>query len=843
MRLTLRALLAYRNDAGLRSRQKKEIRDRIKKSDNAATLLRHLKVITSDPGVAPIESDNFTGSANPNKIAQYLDSSMPDELVEQFEKDCLASPSLLAEVTNCHAILARVYRNETVPVPPDIRQRIYSLSPVREDLESMEENEEINEAREVRVPTVKPEFAAQETNGTNGTNGSSRTTMTGGRKNSAGEPGRAKKPAKDGSELPGQTVSLPVALIGGVILLAVGLAIGWAIASGKFSNEPDSVVRAETPNDKNDLTPDKSGKKPNGAESKKTEPEKSADKKSDDKSSGKSETGAGKGVAKADSTKKDKSKSTPPNKTDGGKKSDNKGSGSKKKDAKKNPANDKGKKSDGKDKKSEGKGKDGAKKGANDKGAKPVVPNLPVLARISAENQVAIRKNVDQGRHFIFGAEMGITPNQTILTIHGTQTVFETNLKSKMTVHGAAKFHLRANGGKSPIFVWHHGLAEFEASESKTIIEIAGKKLVIESTRPDTVWWLNARRFATNRDLSDIESRVMLFQAFVGKGQIRITDGKQSVVLSQAHGYEFTAATNKGKTVFSPVKNGELASRRQPWEPRVEAYIETGLEMIAEKLQRDKPLETQLTKFTEDLRFQVVTISTQMFGSLGYYQPLLQLLDNESNLTVWSRSLEAFRYDLANNDDLVKRIDQAFAEADASLHAMLVGINEKQLTAGGDEKLVGELSSNTLARRVLAIENLHRITGRTFLYRPDVEEATRRPKVRSWLRDLKAKKIRYAEKIKLPLFVFNNREKPDAPPAGQAKKKNAKSKQPGDQKNKKPAGQADPSKSKPAGKSKNKQSSPPKNKQAGKPENKQSDKPKNKSSQPPASGKSQNSGS
>ena len=755
MRLTLRTLLAYRNDAGLRSRQKKEIRDRIKNSDNAATLLKHLNVITSDPGVLPLSPGNFSGSANPNMIAQYLDSSMPDDEVERFEKDCLATPSLLAEIAICHAVLARVYRNETVPVPPGVRQRIYSLSPVRGDLESLEEQEESDETREVRVPTLKPEFAAQSPQ--NGTNGTSRTTMTGGRKKK--QDSSESKKLQDSGELAAaakksDSVQSPwlLPIVAGVCMLALGLGIGWVIGSGKFKNDPSPIAKNENL---------KSGKK------KTTQPDKSTNKKTDNPKS-KTDTGK-KGVGESKDEKDSKSKKESKDAGKDKSKTDVKGNqpekdtSGKKTEPKKSEPKEMGKSKDEKGKDKNGKADAGKKETGKDDGKKkqPALAVPVVLARMPVEGQLAIRKNNKDNRYFAFGSDSGITTQHSVLTVHGTKTNFETTQNTKLTVHGAANFQFQVVN-KKPAIRWQYGTAEFETDLNKSmVLELSQKSLVIESTRPGTVWWVNSRRFGTNRDLSDIESRVTLVQIFVAKGQLRVTDGKQSVVLSRAHGYEFTVALNKGKPVFSPAKNGELASRRLPWAPKSDWFVEEGLKMIAEKIDRTKPIEPQLTRFTDDLRFQAVTTATQILGALGYYQPLLQLLDNESHLAVWSKSLEAFRFDLANNDQLIKRIDESLEKTDPTLRSMLVGFNEKQLVEGGDEKLVTELSNQTLARRVLAIENLHFITGRTFLFRPDVEERMRKPKVRSWQRDLKAKKIRYADKIKLPFFVFNTREKPD----------------------------------------------------------------------------------
>jgi hypothetical protein len=65
------------------------------------------------------------------------------------------------------------------------------------------------------------------------------------------------------------------------------------------------------------------------------------------------------------------------------------------------------------------------------------------------------------------------------------------------------------------------------------------------------------------------------------------------------------------------------------------------------------------------------------------------------------------------------------------------------LLEGADDGLVKMLDHPSLCVRVLAFENLRRITGLTLLYRADVPEESRRSSVRGWQERLNNRTILY----------------------------------------------------------------------------------------------------
>jgi len=134
MRLTLRYLLAYIDDhlltqGATRILQPEEfeaVGKKVQDSDYAKSLMQRIRDVVRRVRLgAPSETERATG-LDPNTVAEYLDNTLPDTRVPDFEKVCLESDVHLAEVACCHQILAMVV-TEAAEVPDDTRERIYQL--------------------------------------------------------------------------------------------------------------------------------------------------------------------------------------------------------------------------------------------------------------------------------------------------------------------------------------------------------------------------------------------------------------------------------------------------------------------------------------------------------------------------------------------------------------------------------------------------------------------------------------------------------------------------------------------------------------------------------------------
>lgn len=125
MRLTLRTLLAYL-DGLLESQQSDELAAKIKDSEFATDLVYRTLSASRNAAVTSPKLDGRGVGADPNSVAQYLDNTLEESRIHEFERICLDSDMYLAEVKGCHSVLT-VVLEKVADVNPELRDRIIGL--------------------------------------------------------------------------------------------------------------------------------------------------------------------------------------------------------------------------------------------------------------------------------------------------------------------------------------------------------------------------------------------------------------------------------------------------------------------------------------------------------------------------------------------------------------------------------------------------------------------------------------------------------------------------------------------------------------------------------------------
>ena len=177
-------------------------------------------------------------------------------------------------------------------------------------------------------------------------------------------------------------------------------------------------------------------------------------------------------------------------------------------------------------------------------------------------------------------------------------------------------------------------------------------------------------------------------------------------------------------------------------------------EVLLTNLDTERPLSLSLHERTNFRMVDVRALACRSLCCLDVYDPALEALDDEKNHSYWSSHFDSLTKSLARGPESAAKVREALEQLtgdDAvSMYRMLWGYSPEQLQNGEAKILVDALESDRMSIRVLAYENLERITGKTQLFRPELPPTQEKSKVLKWRRNLEAGGIVY-ENLPKPL--------------------------------------------------------------------------------------------
>jgi hypothetical protein len=167
----------------------------------------------------------------------------------------------------------------------------------------------------------------------------------------------------------------------------------------------------------------------------------------------------------------------------------------------------------------------------------------------------------------------------------------------------------------------------------------------------------------------------------------------------------------------------------------------------------ERPLSLALLELTEHRKSEVAALAIRMLMHLDLFEPFVDALNNEFQKSYWDDHFNEAQRALARSPQSAREMRIAFEKVRGpdgpALYRMLWSYSPEDLNGGDAERLVDYLSHPSLDFRVLAMQNLDRITGgsNSFLYRPEVTEARRKTPIARWREALAEGKIQYATKV------------------------------------------------------------------------------------------------
>jgi hypothetical protein len=99
---------------------------KIHDSEFATTLVNRIRTVSKKVRMDAPKVDGKGMGNDANTVAEYLDSTLPQDRVGDFERICLESDRHLAEAAGCHQVLTLVL-GKPAEVPEDLREKIYAL--------------------------------------------------------------------------------------------------------------------------------------------------------------------------------------------------------------------------------------------------------------------------------------------------------------------------------------------------------------------------------------------------------------------------------------------------------------------------------------------------------------------------------------------------------------------------------------------------------------------------------------------------------------------------------------------------------------------------------------------
>lgn len=776
MRLTLRTLLAWLDDAPMSQAQRKELKEKVVSSESARKLLEHLKAVESNRQIVAPQIDG-QGNKDANVTGEYLDGVLDEALVAQFEKSCLESDSLLAEVAGVHAALASILRQDKIKITSSMRERSYKIGRVMS--RSAEETEFADS-----TPNSSDSSISHGTDGEvfvdrelqNESEFDLAPPDDGGEKKvtsfmehlqqdleGIAEEDQHSKPRLADSQPKSNLPKILIAGIAAIVLVGAGIGIGTLMQQGN-----DSVANNQGKQDKDEKETtnkdnDNSGTNGAGGQNESTD-DNTGDGTIDNQGESSNVNGSSNDNNSADdsSENNNSANNNAGNSGDGDAGSGNIGDGQQAQgtEAQNGDGTNTEPSPDGNNKIvghvasdlppapldkansdiAENKVADVKETVIPDRAQWPVTQLAEggVAGVVGAGDQMLLRKSEPFWE--VLSVDQEIRQGDVLFVPAGFRPSISLPTANIQLI-GPARVTVgppQSEQGPAHLFVYSGQVMvtpALEAGDSirMTIADHTGD--LVFTDRNSVVAATVDRQTEFRNDTFFAKSVVVRMTSTRGRAIWKDELNPVAIDPNNVIEYVGTEPANKIEVTAPPA-----------WLPKELSKIDQDAAVnIRRAIGNDVDPVLQLESFLTDARIENRYLAARALCSWQNYRGLFLLFNDRTNKTYWTRMLDDLR-DEVNSFEPSATAMQKYLESDPDGEAvlrMVVGFDDKQLAAGGDGTLVAALSDNRLLMRVLAIENLRRVTGSTYLYRPESQEKTRAKYVRQWRRQLDRGEIRH----------------------------------------------------------------------------------------------------
>jgi hypothetical protein len=734
MRLTLRTMLAYMDnvldpaDAGI-------LGQKIEESDFASGLLQRIRGVMHKLRLDAPKLDGKGMGNDANTVAEYLDSSLPQDRVGEFERVCLESDKHLCEVAACHQVLTLVL-GKPANVPPNLRERVYALGDP------------------ARAVAHLPPVAVTAPVGHSGAPPVSKTN---------GQPAVEAPPPLEVPEYlraGRQTGAWPLvaAGVGALAITLVALWLGGVIDGRRIAGifrrgegEPIAMVtdgaadvaknhgsaagedsKAAPQDATANTAADSAGPAATPTVTAATEPASftpvepaTTERTTIDSTEPRVAATAAAPIAAAADTDVPPAPATPPAAADS---------------ATPRPPEPKR------------------------IAVAPPAPQPIDVGRFTSDREVVATLDPDDGQWYRKQPQAVLTAGErlTVLPMYRPQIALPSAVQFTFVGEASLQMDEPAASGIPRVTVEYGRFVAATAGRAGAQVELdlAGVKGLVTLVDADTVLAIKVARWIPPGENPEEAPRITIVEMYNANGRAtwqQVDRAKTEIPARHVHVYFGDDPPETHGPFLTPEWTDGKSARP------IDREAATKLERM---IDLERPLSVSLQEMTRDRA--VRSLAARCLAALDDYELILREMADGDQYSFWNGEFDALRHAIARSEESAAKIREAtglLRAADArSLYRLLWGYSEQQLEQGAAKELVDFLEHDATDVRVLAHQNLSAITGAPTLYRPEKPPAQSKTSIQTWRDRLKKGAIIYSFPPS-PLDIYKPAPAPATTPA------------------------------------------------------------------------------
>ena len=288
-----------------------------------------------------------------------------------------------------------------------------------------------------------------------------------------------------------------------------------------------------------------------------------------------------------------------------------------------------------------------------------------------------------------------------------------------------------------------------EEAEPVVQIQLGDEECTLRLSGPDTVVAVEvAHTRGPGLDPVLPENRVAVRRLIAINGSVTVDVGGVSIVIEANNQW-----TQVGESEPSLKPLDVLPDWATKTVSDADVLALTARENLLALLDDAASLEIGLRELLGFRRSEVADLAARTLLGLGksdVYFGGAGVLSDPTQRAYWPQHYDALLSRVNSGAEAALEVQEAIEKMDAAaevqLFRMLTGYTDEQLASGSDLQLLENLDSSNMSVRVLAFENLRRITGVTFNYRAEQDSKARREQyMKKWRVRQRKGEIRWKE--------------------------------------------------------------------------------------------------